>query len=342
MSLLPSRRPDVDASQEGDVRLLGFDEDASESVLDAISSDTARELLGEIHRDPGTPSELAQRTDTTLQNVSYHLKRLEEADLIRVAGTQYSDRGREMDVYAPADEPLVVFVGTEQRKRSLRRLLQRFIGAVGVLGVLSVILHAVIEGDLPYFDFAGTGGAGGGDVVEPTMPIATAIFLGGITMLTLLVVWWYWRPHRRALTDRLLATPWVAGRDLAVSRRIATVAAGVFAVLVVAWSGALLLHLDTPLVSVLGPALGLALLILGGGGAALQAYYNDGLLVSWAVAWTVVAGLMVGFVWRLVGEGGLAGLVVLVGYTVLVGAIGALILGTPGYLVGIGVRYITS
>ncbi|ERJ04835.1 transcription regulator protein [Halorhabdus tiamatea SARL4B] len=132
MSLLPSTNA-VDTEQHGDPRVVGVDDEQLDDVLDAISSDTARTLLSEIYSDSGTPSELSDRTNFSLQNISYHLDNLEDSGLIRVAGTRYSEKGREMNIYAPAEEPVVVFVGTQERKSGFLDLLKRVFGAVVAL-----------------------------------------------------------------------------------------------------------------------------------------------------------------------------------------------------------------
>ncbi|MDZ5811631.1 winged helix-turn-helix transcriptional regulator, partial [Halorubrum sp. AD140] len=52
--------------------------------------------------------EIAKSVDQSVQNVSYHLERLCDADLIAPIETWYSEKGREMTVYALAIEQLVV------------------------------------------------------------------------------------------------------------------------------------------------------------------------------------------------------------------------------------------
>lgn len=107
---------DVDTTQRGDPRIIGVDDESMDEVLDALSSDTARTILSEIYSNAVTPSEIRDRTDLSLQTISYHLSNLQDAALIQVAETEYSEKGREMNVYAPADDPCVVFVGTQERK----------------------------------------------------------------------------------------------------------------------------------------------------------------------------------------------------------------------------------
>lgn len=164
MSLLPSRGPDASTSQDGELQVVGVDEDVS-AVLDALSSETAREILNAVYDDPGTPSELADRLGMSIQKVSYHLEKLEDEELIAVAGTQYSEKGQEMKVYEPPDDPLVLFVGTRERKRSLRSLVQRVLPVVGILTAASVMMQ-VLLGRVPFqlgspgAGDAGTSGAG--------------------------------------------------------------------------------------------------------------------------------------------------------------------------------------
>ena len=147
MSLLPSRGPDASASQDGELQIVGVDEDVA-SVLDALSSETARNILNAVYEEPGTPSELADRLDMSIQKVSYHLEKLESEELIAVAGTQYSEKGQEMTVYEPPEEPLVVFVGTPDRKRTLRSFIERLVPAIGLLTAASVMIQ-VVFGKLP-------------------------------------------------------------------------------------------------------------------------------------------------------------------------------------------------
>jgi len=153
MSLLPSKGPETSTAQEGELQVLGVDEEVA-PVFDALSSDTARDVLNAIYEEPGTPSEIADRLDMSIQKVSYHLGNLADVDLIAVAGTRYSAKGQEMTVYEPPEEPLVLFVGTEDRKRTLRSLVKRIVPTLGVLAVASAVVQSVSGGG---FD-VGSGG----------------------------------------------------------------------------------------------------------------------------------------------------------------------------------------
>ena len=184
MSLLPSSTPEIDTEQTGDIEIHGIDEQDTDTVFETLSSAMARNLLVAINDEPGTPSELADRLDSSIQTISYHLEALLEAELIRVADTRYSEKGREMKIYAPGENPVVLVVGTEERTQGIRSLLKRFLGAIGALALLSIIIQIYVEG------FPFTALTAGGGQPEPTgWPTGMAFFVGGFVAL-LLVFWW--------------------------------------------------------------------------------------------------------------------------------------------------------
>jgi DNA-binding transcriptional ArsR family regulator len=145
-------------------RVIGVDSDDADDLIGALSSDTAREILAELHDEPATPSEVADRAGTTVQNARYHLENLSDAGLIEVEGTRYSSKGREMDVYAPS-EPLVMFVGTEEESTTVRDVVTRFLGVVGLIGVAALFVQTLFRlyaPDEPAAEPRGAGGDGSG------------------------------------------------------------------------------------------------------------------------------------------------------------------------------------
>jgi len=168
--LLPSI-PDSTPPEDAEPRVVGLDDDDADDVLGALSSTTARELFAALNDDPAHPSALAERVDTSLQNVQYHLGKLDDAGMVEVVDTAYSEKGREMDVYAPADRPLVLFAGDEEDETLLNRALGRLLGGVGVLAGATLSVRGLVGADetgetTPTGEFAGTplrSGGGSGD-----------------------------------------------------------------------------------------------------------------------------------------------------------------------------------
>lgn len=106
-------KPEIDytPNERSYVNMAG---EVASTMLPTLASTTARQMFIELHEGPGTAAELADRLDTTIQNVLHHLTSLEEAGLIKVVDIWYSSRGTEMKVYAPIAQSLVFFSGTKE------------------------------------------------------------------------------------------------------------------------------------------------------------------------------------------------------------------------------------
>lgn len=139
MSSIFPLRETVTRDDQGGPRLVDLSEEAADEVFEALAASTTREIFLALHDQPQTASDLADRTDTSVQNVQYHLNKLEEVELVEAVDVWYSERGSEMDVYAPTDESLVMFAG-EDKERSLRSILSRFVGTAGLLAPTSLLV----------------------------------------------------------------------------------------------------------------------------------------------------------------------------------------------------------
>lgn len=135
---------------EGAPRIVGLEDEDADAVFSALSSTTARRIYAHISEEPGTPSDVAEAIDSSIQNVRYHLEKLEDAGLIEVVDTWYSSRGNEMSVYATADGPLIV-TNDRSRAEKLREALSRFVGGVGALAGASALVQVGLgEWSLPF------------------------------------------------------------------------------------------------------------------------------------------------------------------------------------------------
>jgi len=207
MSLLP-RRVESDRRPD-DARVLDIEGEAADRAFEVLSSATAREILTAIYERPRTPPEVRDEVGTSLQNVHYHLDRLEEADLIEPSGVGYSEKGSEMTIYGPRSEAVVLFAGREAERSRLRRLLGRVLGLYILLAAVVAVAGSAREllrggastGDAAVSYAAETaetarvsgdaaaGGAGGvGALLADPLFV---FFLGGLlTIVGLAAYWW--------------------------------------------------------------------------------------------------------------------------------------------------------
>jgi DNA-binding transcriptional ArsR family regulator len=121
--------------RSGDPSVLYVDSDQTRDVISTLSSDTAFDIFRMLNEQPRTPSEVADELDLSVQNASYHIDNLTEADLVDVIDTCYSEKGREMDIYAVTTEPKVLVLGSENDGASLRRAFGQLAGVVGLSAV---------------------------------------------------------------------------------------------------------------------------------------------------------------------------------------------------------------
>ncbi|MEF8778432.1 MAG: helix-turn-helix domain-containing protein [Natronomonas sp.] len=140
--LLPSRTdPSIDRSEDPSV--LYVDSNETEEMLSTLASETALDIFRTLNDEPLTASEIADRRDTTVQNASYHLENLQEVDLIEVVDTCYSEKGREMNIYAVTTDPKVVILGTRSDRGNLRRAFGQMAAAIGAPAIFLAVWRSI-------------------------------------------------------------------------------------------------------------------------------------------------------------------------------------------------------
>lgn len=177
---------------EQDPGLIAIDDEAADDVFSALSSATARSILSSLYEEPQTASEIADSTNTSLQNVNYHINNLRDSDLIEVVDTGYSDQGREMKVYAPANGALVMFASNDLERTSLWETLKRLLGGVGLFAIVSLAVDRLVRQLAPRPQLTpGTTGP----TPSPTFPLppGAIFFLGAIFALLAVAAWWHLR-----------------------------------------------------------------------------------------------------------------------------------------------------
>lgn len=175
---------------ERDPDLLAIDDEAAEEVFSALSSHTARSILTALYDQPRTASEIADEVDTSLQNVNYHVNNLKDGGLIEVAETWYSEQGKEMKVYVPTNQALVLFAGDELNRSSLLDAIKQLIGFVGIFAVVSLLVNRLVRPKSP--DIVGSVGPNGGQTTFVLHP-GVLFFLGSVVALLAFAGWWHYR-----------------------------------------------------------------------------------------------------------------------------------------------------
>lgn len=123
-----------------DPRIVSLDGDSGEEIISVLSSDTTRDVYTRIREQPATPKAIAEELELSLQNVHYHLSKIQNAGLVEANDIEYSEKGREMAIYEPAHDELII-CGDRDAEHRLKGLLKRFLGGTGVSLLLAAVSH---------------------------------------------------------------------------------------------------------------------------------------------------------------------------------------------------------
>ncbi len=115
--------------------------DESKKITQVISNDTARQIIELLADAALSASDIAERLQAPLTTITYNLENLESVGLVKVERIKYSEKGREVKIYAPVRK-LIVVVPEKTDRKSVADVLRKYLG---------VILAAVLASSLVEF-----------------------------------------------------------------------------------------------------------------------------------------------------------------------------------------------
>jgi hypothetical protein len=136
---------DATIDRKEDPKLLCIDDDRTSEILKALSSDTSQEIFELLNREPLAAQDIADELDLSLQQVSYHLENLEQAGVIAVLDTCYSEKGMEVDVYGPPETPLLMYLGPSNDRPGMLESFKRFAHTLGPIAGPVALGQALIR-----------------------------------------------------------------------------------------------------------------------------------------------------------------------------------------------------
>lgn len=152
MGRLLSRDSDAAVERSETPRIVCLDDESANRILGALRSETAQSAFRTLNREPMAAAELAIELDVSVQTVSYHLENLLDANLIEQHETVYSEKGREMAVYGPAEEPTMLFFGTSDDQKGLTSAFREYASMLGI-GAVILAIQGVLSPLKPLVDW---------------------------------------------------------------------------------------------------------------------------------------------------------------------------------------------
>ncbi|HSA97471.1 MAG TPA: winged helix-turn-helix domain-containing protein [Candidatus Nitrosotenuis sp.] len=81
------------------IEILSTDDQRIKAVGELLSSDSSREILKLLFNDHMTANQIAQKTETSLPLVMYHLKKMQDAGIVTISSTGKNSKSHDMKYY---------------------------------------------------------------------------------------------------------------------------------------------------------------------------------------------------------------------------------------------------
>lgn len=183
------------------VLVLSPGDEATGKIARAFASRTAGLIMQSLADGPQSATEIAESLSIPITTVVYHLEKLQDAGILEVASTRWSEKGREVKLYRQAERVVIVAPTT----RDLRSLLTKYgalLGVVAAASVMMVVISTLVGPMEPPVS-----GAGVLDTRAEAAPLpmgsallhqlVLAFFGGGCLVILALMVYELWAWRRR-------------------------------------------------------------------------------------------------------------------------------------------------
>lgn len=123
------------------IEIVSTDNDKLKAIGEILSSDTSRKILMLLFNQSMTANEISQKTQVSLPLVIYHLKKMQEANVVRVTSVGKNTKSHDMKYYT-IDKFAIVILPKEMssKAKQSKSLLNSFtrIHRLATLGAVSV------------------------------------------------------------------------------------------------------------------------------------------------------------------------------------------------------------
>jgi DNA-binding transcriptional ArsR family regulator len=123
------------------VEILSTEDEKIKAVGEILSSDTSRKILTVLFNQSFTANEIAQKTEISLPLVIYHLKKMQEASVVKITNVGKNTKSHDMKYYT-IDKFAIVILPTQmsQPAKTSKSLFNSFsrIHRIATLGAASI------------------------------------------------------------------------------------------------------------------------------------------------------------------------------------------------------------
>ncbi len=152
--MAPYDQPMADDDKRDDVLLVLPLGEESKLITQTIANDTARQILELLADGALSTSAIAKKLEIPLTTAQYNVEKLIDAKLVVVEKTKYSEKGREVKLYAPARR-MIVLVPANTSRQAVMDVLKRYLVLVPLAGFVALM----VELAMAFLNRSPTGGS---------------------------------------------------------------------------------------------------------------------------------------------------------------------------------------
>ncbi|MEM2786434.1 MAG: winged helix-turn-helix domain-containing protein [Candidatus Nitrosotenuis sp.] len=109
------------------IEILSTDDQRIKAVGELLSSDSSRMILKLLFNDQMTANQIAQKTEISLPLVIYHLKKMQEAGIVKIAQTAKNTKSHDMKYYTVDKFAIVILPsGLTEKAKASKSLFNSF------------------------------------------------------------------------------------------------------------------------------------------------------------------------------------------------------------------------
>lgn len=109
------------------IEILSTDDQKIKAVGELLSSDSSRSILKLLFNDQMTANQIAQKTETSLPLVMYHLKKMQDAGIVTISSTGKNSKSHDMKYYTIDKFAIVILPsGMSEKAKSSKSLHNSF------------------------------------------------------------------------------------------------------------------------------------------------------------------------------------------------------------------------
>ena len=109
------------------IEILSTDDDRIKAVGELLSSDSSRAILKLLFNEEMTANQIAQKTEISLPLVMYHLKKMQDCNVVKISQTGKNTKSHDMKYYTVDKFAIVILPsGMSEKAKSSKSLFNSF------------------------------------------------------------------------------------------------------------------------------------------------------------------------------------------------------------------------